>query len=843
MSPSGCRLRPLLFGVLALSNLALAPFALAAEYCVGTVSQLQNALDQAEIDGQDSEIKIRSGNYAVSSNIVYETLGEFAVAAGKLTLRGGYNSDCSSRNDTDGATRFTGNGTRTLRALTQTGNVSLAGLAFEGVHVTLKSELFQGCGALDRDFNLRRVRITSASAYLFSQCHNVLIDNVLIVNGVRGPDIIENTAVASTGLMLRFADVDGDWIGTPTMVNSTVINANTVVTACCDRVPTFAAYNTIFEHSSNELRFIDTRFFAKNSRWDAATYSGLSGLIASSENNTTAAASLDAEFYPTLGSAMRNSGSGTVFGGLSAIDQTGNDRVIGIRVDRGARESLTDGSGIYTVTNTATSGTGSLSWAIAQANAESGFNRIAFNIPGSGCPKIISVPSALIVNERLAIDGFSQPGAQVNTLEGNLWNGVPCVLLRGPNGGVGIETGGDLGTDRLSITGLAFERFELAVSLLFGQDHSIHGSQFGGEIGNTGLVLAGNDQAIALVGGRDTLIGGAFPSHRNLIGSSGDVGVLITQFIGLGGEGITIRNNLIGSDKDGVGSLPNGDGIRISGPGNTVVENVIAGNTRDGIVIAGSNARGNTVVDNNIGGNLDLVTFLQGNGRMGIMVENGASLNVIGPGNRVGRNGDDGIRIFTDAGRSNRITGNLTALNDAMGIDIGANGVTANDNDPVSCAITSACAANRGQNYPVLSEAERKTQGLIPINTPVRIRGTLRSVVGGPYRIEIFVSPGCDANGHGEARRQLTTTVVTVPNEPYCPGGGPTCILCSNGNCTKDFSVWVPELGLAIGDVITTTATSPEGDTSEFSACEPVTREPPPDALFKNGFELTIGGT
>jgi parallel beta-helix repeat protein len=257
-------------------------------------------------------------------------------------------------------------------------------------------------------------------------------------------------------------------------------------------------------------------------------------------------------------------------------------------------------------------------------------------------------------------------------------------------------------------------------------------------------VLAGNDQAIALVGGRDTLIGGAFPSHRNLIGSSSDVGVLITQFIGLGGEGITIRNNLIGSDKDGLGSLPNGDGIRISGPGNTVLENVIAGNTRDGIVIAGSNARGNTIVDNNIGGNLDLVTFLQGNGRMGIMVENGASLNVIGPGNRVGRNGDDGIRIFADAGRSNRITGNLAALNDAMGIDIGANGVTANDNDPVSCAISSACAANRGQNYPVLSEAERKTQGLIPINTPVRIRGTLRSVVGGPYRIEIFVSPGCD---------------------------------------------------------------------------------------------------
>jgi hypothetical protein len=842
MPPIRRCLKPLLLGALALSTLAYAPFGLAAEYCVGTVSQLQNALNDAEVDGQDSEIRIKSGTYAVSGNIVYQPVGEYFLAAGKLTLRGGYNSDCSSRVDTDGATRFTGDGSRTLRALTQTGNVSLAGLAFEGVHVTLKSEVFQGCGALDRDFNLRRVRITSASAYLFSQCHNVLVDNVLIVNGVRGPDIIENSAIASTGLLMRFADVDGDWIGEPTMVNSTVINANTLVTACCDRNPRFDAYNTIFEHSANELRINNVSMLAKNSRWDSVNYDGLGGLLAASENNTTAAAALDAEFYPTLGSAMRNSGTGTVPGGLSAIDQAGSDRVIGIRVDRGARENLTDGSGIYTVTNTATSGTGSLSWAIAQANAEPGFNRIAFAIPGSGCPKVISVPSALIVNERLAIDGFSQPGAQINTLEGNLWNGLPCVLLRGPNGGVGIETGGDLGTERLSITGLAFERFDLAVSLLFGQDHSIHGSQFGGEIGNTGLTLAGNDQAIALVGGRDTLIGGSFPSHRNLIGSSSDVGVLITQFIGLGGEGITIRNNLIGSDKDGIGSLPNGDGIRISGPDNVVQENVIAGNTRDGIVIAGSNATGNTVVGNSIGGNLDLVTFLQGNGRMGIMVENGASQNVIGPDNRIGRNGDDGIRIFSDAGGRNRITGNLLALNDAMGIDLGANGVTANDNDPAFCAPGAGCAANGGQNYPVLSEAERKTQGIVPINTPVRIRGTLRSVVGGPYRIEIFVSDDCEANGHGEARRSLATTVLTIPNEPYCPPGGAVCIACSSGNCTKDFSVWVPELGLETGDVITTTATSADGNTSEFSACETVTREPLPDELFKSSFEFTVGG-
>lgn len=829
----------LLIGLL---SAALAPTAHAAEYCVGTVTQLQAALDQAEVDGTDSEIKLRSGTYAVSGNIVYEPISEFFVPAGKLTIRGGYNADCSSRSDADGATRLTGNGAPVLFAFTQTGSISLAGIAFEGVHVKMDAR-GDACPANPPAFRIRRVRVTSAGVSLLTRCHDVLVENSLFVNAVSFPDAPD----PGVALRIRLLDIDEEIRGQTTLINNSVINGGVDLSAFLSAIGSAALYNNIFSSSATEVSARDTQILAVNNRYDSLVLEGGSSLVLGSANNVASATGLDADFRPAAGSAMLNSGTGTVPGGLSEIDQSGIDRFIGSNVDRGARESLIDGSGVYTVTNNASSGTGSLAWAIAQANAESGFNRIAFNIPGSGCPKVISVPTALIVNERLSIDGFSQPGAQINTREGVLWNGLPCILLRGPNNsppfsGVGIETGGALGTGRLSITGLAFERFGLAVSLLFGRDHSIQGSQFGGVIGTSGAPLAGNAQAIALVGGRDTTIGGTFPSQRNLIGSSSGIGIQIAQFIGLGGEGITVRNNLIGSDKDGIGSLPNGTGIVINGPNNVVEDNVIAGNTVDGIRIAGSNATGNEIVENNIGGNLDLVTFLQGNGRMGIMVENGASQNTIGPNNRIGRNGDDGIRIFSDAAGRNRITGNLLARNDAMGIDLGANGVTANDSDPAACPAPQGCAANRGQNFPDLGEAELKTQGLIPLNTPVRIRGTLRSVVGGPYRIELFASDSCETNGHGEARRLLASTVLTIPNEPYCPPGTPFCVQCAAGNCTKDFVVWVPLLFVQVGDVVTATATTPLGDTSEFSACQPVTREVGPDALFKNGFEFELIG-
>lgn len=805
--------------------------ALATDYCVGSTQQLRDALDAAEIDGADSVIQMRSGTYSLTSNARYEPIGESIVPAGKLTLRGGYNSDCSSYSNSGGATTINGSNNPVLEFVTQTGDVTLVGLSLNAAHVTLSSRTLSYCLNNRPSFNVRRLRVDQGGIAFSSQCHDVLVDNTLLTNAVSVPG---TASPAGSALNINMTDYENERIGKVEILSSTVLNGRVNINACCSYFGSASLYNNIFERSGSELFIDQTLTLARFNRYDAITFSNGGALLAGSGDNLTAAANLDVDFRPGAGSAMLNSGSGDIPGGLGTLDQSGGDRVIGTQVDRGARESLIDGSGLYTVTNTNASGTGSLTWALGLANDDPGFNTVRFNIPG-GCPRIITLGTSLQVRESMAFDGRSQPGSVSNTDEIG-WNGVPCVVLRG-NGGIGIETMSNIGAGYITVRGLAFEGFGLAISLAFGEAHQITGNQFGGQIGSTNVVLSGNDQAIGLIGGGRSKIGGFTEASRNLISGSTDVGVLITTFLGLGGSDNEVTNNLIGLDKNGGSALPNGTGIRISGGNNLIRDNRIAGNSIDGILIGGDAAVANRIENNFIGGGLGSVSFTAGNGRMGVMVQSNAHDNQIGPNNIIGRNGDDGVRIFTSASGGNRISGNQILRNAALGIDIGDNGVSSNDLDPQFCVEPQGCAANRGQNFPILSSAERRRTGIIPQDRPVEIKGTLRSVIGGPYQIEIYGGESCESNGHGEGQTLLGTVSLTIPNEPYCPVPGGACIACADGNCTAAFSLFVAEIDLVPGDVVTTTATSAGGDTSEYSACETVTLEPLPDALFANGFE------
>ena len=69
----------------------------------------------------------------------------------------------------------------------------------------------------------------------------------------------------------------------------------------------------------------------------------------------------------------------------------------------------------------------------------------------------------------------------------------------------------------------------------------------------------------------------------------------------------------------------------------------------------------------------------------------------------------------------------------------------------------------------------------------MQIKGTLRSVVGGPYQIEIYGGQSCESNGHGEGHTLLGTVSLTIPNEPYRPVLGGICVACASGNCTAAF--------------------------------------------------------
>src|SRR5262249_49441438 len=68
----------------------------------------------------------------------------------------------------------------------------------------------------------------------------------------------------------------------------------------------------------------------------------------------------------------------------------------------------------YTVVNTNDSGAGSLRQAILDANADG--NLIQFNIPGAGVHTIAPTSALPPVSHAVALNGYSQPGASVNTL-------------------------------------------------------------------------------------------------------------------------------------------------------------------------------------------------------------------------------------------------------------------------------------------------------------------------------------------------------------------------------------------------------------------------------------------
>src|SRR6476620_9785866 len=79
----------------------------------------------------------------------------------------------------------------------------------------------------------------------------------------------------------------------------------------------------------------------------------------------------------------------------------------------------------FTVINTNDSGAGSLRQAILDANGTAGTDQINFNIPGSGVQTISPLTQLPAITDPVVIDGYTQPGASVNTLA----NGDNAVLL------------------------------------------------------------------------------------------------------------------------------------------------------------------------------------------------------------------------------------------------------------------------------------------------------------------------------------------------------------------------------------------------------------------------------
>ena len=159
-------------------------------------------------------------------------------------------------------------------------------------------------------------------------------------------------------------------------------------------------------------------------------------------------------------------------------------------------------------------------------------------------------------------------------------------------------------------------------------------------------------------------------------------GLAIGDFGGDGiyvdGSAAQIVGNVIGADPGGTVAQPNGEGIRLVGPasrgligGVSVADrNVISGNATEGVGIDDVNSLYNLVAANYIGTDAAGEAAIP-NGTYGVVVANGAALNMIGDpvaggGNLISGNRSAGVAVIAPAPNGNSVLNNVISL-DAAG--------------------------------------------------------------------------------------------------------------------------------------------------------------------------------
>jgi trimeric autotransporter adhesin len=396
---------------------------------------------------------------------------------------------------------------------------------------------------------------------------------------------------------------------------------------------------------------------------------------------------------------------------------------------------------------------------------------------------------------------YSMSTLSLNVLAGNFIGTTPSgtgaigngqgISLRGS--AINNTIGGNLATARNIISG---NNVGVSVFLQTSGSDSLIGNYIGLDINGD---ADGNSIGVNVTGStRGFTVGAVDPVTRNIISGNTTAGV---WFNTNQSPGNSLVGNYVGTSADGLSARPNGVGVGVdtatyvnigdaSGGGN-----LISGNTGAGIALSGVSFSGAThlctVAGNRIG--------VDANGgplpnQVGLLV--GAFTyvrdNVIGgaagAGNIIRSNAQGGVVL--KSGVNNRIQANAIDANGGLGIDLGGDGVTANDVGDVDSG------PNQLQNFPVLTRATSD-------GTNSWFAGTLASSQSATYVLELFTSPSCDASGNGQGATYIGTVTTTTD---------------ASGNAS--FSAVLP--GATGGLVSTATAYNASSGTSEFSACQPI---------------------
>ncbi len=499
----------------------------------------------------------------------------------------------------------------------------------------------------------------------------------------------------------------------------------------------------------------------------------------------------------------------------------------------------------FTVTNTNDSGAGSLRDAITAANAAAGADTIAFNVSGAGCDGsglcTIAPDSQLpSLGDAVLVDGYTQPGASPNTNATGAINAVLKIVVSGVNipGAQGFNVQGTGATIRgLVVNGGFSYTFSLS-----GANGKVQGCFVGTDV--TGSTAVPNTRGVYSNGPGST-VGGPLPADRNLIAGNQAQDIWSENT-----PNLTIQGNLVGTDKSGaalIGAFSGGLVVSPARAGDVIKGNVVAGahNTHGIYIGGGSTIDFGTVVQGNFVGTDVTGTVNLGNTFNGIVVET-QQVTVggtgAGEGNVIAFNKGAGVFLgYTSLGtiRRNPIRGNSIYSNHqnpsalaTQGIDLGessggsgAGGLTVNDLGDADTG------PNDYQNFPLISSAV-STFGEAPGGGSTTIEGRLNSLANTQFDLDFYSNDGCLGRPQDflEGRTYLGSSVVTTDGA---------------GNATINA---VLPVVLAPGEIVSATATDPEGNTSEFSQRIVVSSNPGsgPAAgagISLSGFNFLAGAT
>lgn len=268
--------------------------------------------------------------------------------------------------------------------------------------------------------------------------------------------------------------------------------------------------------------------------------------------------------------------------------------------------------------------------------------------------------------------GISLSGGGNHLVLGNLIGfdeqGQPSGNNTGILVGIGAGEGTQIGTENedmrnviangqfsgIAVSGTGFGVSEPVIGL------SIRGNYIGTDV--TGEQAFGNRQGIVLGRSEGILVGGSEPGEGNLISGNGD-GIWLNNYA----NDARVVGNTIGLNINGeplanrVDQTVSGSGvvIRAQARNNLVQNNIISGNTGDGVFITRVNdliPSGNSIELNTIGLDAERMSAGVGNGGSGIHIVDAES-NAVGL-NHIGANGEYGIVVDGFEATDNHILDN-----------------------------------------------------------------------------------------------------------------------------------------------------------------------------------------